>query len=183
VVLALQAALALQETKLEQALTALAAQQARVTPTVNTTTADAANTSALTVQALVELLHRTPSSKSPDDDGDSSLSADDSLEDDLYDPAGRIIRKPKKRSSRKGREERKQKLYQYLLKNAKTVRDDRTSFKRLAQNSYPKSRRTSYGTTNGSNKSRLLPNASRIRRSIRSDRPNFHRNGLTEIRR
>ena len=30
------------------------------------------------------------------------------------------------------------------MKNAKTVRDDRTSFKRLAQNSDPKSRRTSY---------------------------------------
>ena len=62
----------------------------------------------------------------------------------LYDPADRIHDKPKKHSSRKVREERKQKLYQHLLKNANTVRDDQTSSKRLAQNSDPKSRRTSY---------------------------------------
>jgi nitrogen fixation/metabolism regulation signal transduction histidine kinase len=40
--------------------------------------------------------------------------------------------------------ERKQKLYQCLLKNAKTVRDDQTSFKRLAQSSDPKVRCTTY---------------------------------------
>jgi len=81
--------------------------------------------------------------KSPNDDGGSS-SSDDSSDDDSYDPADRIPDEPKKQSSCKVREERKQKLYQYLLKNAKTVRDDRTSFKRLAQNSDPKSHRTSY---------------------------------------
>jgi hypothetical protein len=145
-VLALQAALALQEAKLTQVLAALAAQEARaaarVIPTADTTVEAAVDLSAITTQALVELLKRsTP--KSPDNDGGSSLS-DDSSDDDSYDPADHIPDKPKKQSSRKVREERKQKLYQYLLKNAKTVRDDRTSFKRLAQNSVPKSRRTSY---------------------------------------
>jgi len=70
--------------------------------------------------------------------------SDDSSDDNSYNPADCIPDKPKKQLSRKVREERKQKRYQYLLKNAKTVRDDRTSFKRLAQNSDPKSRRTSY---------------------------------------
>jgi hypothetical protein len=144
-VLALQAALALPEAKLTQVLAALAAQEARATacviPTANTTV-EAVNLSTITAQALIELLKRsTP--KSPDNDGDSSLS-DDSSNNDSYNPADRIPDLPKKQSSRKVREERKQKLYQYLLKNAKTVRDDRTSFKRLAQNSDPKSCRTSY---------------------------------------
>jgi len=121
----------------------LATQHACVTPTVDTTTDDA-NLSALTVQALlVELLNCTPSSKSPGNNGDSFLS-DNSSEDNLYNPAGRVNREPKKRSSGKIRKERKRKLYQYLLKNAKTVRDNQTSFKILAQNSNPKSRRTSY---------------------------------------
>ena len=90
----------------------------------------------------IELLKRS-APKSPDNDGDSSLS-DDSSNDDLYNPADCIPDKPKKQSSRKLREQRKQKLYQYLLKNTKTVRDDQTSFKRLVQSSDPKSRRTSY---------------------------------------
>ena len=145
-VLALQAALALQEAKLTQFLTALAAQEARaaarVIPAPADTTVEAAvNLSAITAQTLVELLKRS-SPKSPDNDGDSSLS-DDSSNDDSYGPVA-IPDKPKKQSSRKVREERKQKLYQYLLKNANTVRDDRTLFKRLAQNSDPKSCRTSY---------------------------------------
>jgi len=126
-------------------LAALAAQEARaaarVIPTVDTTV-EAVDLSAITAQALIELLKRsTP--KSPENDADSSLS-DNSSNDDSYDPADRIPDKPKKQSSRKVREDRKEKLYKYLMKNAKTVRDDRTSFKRLAQNSNPKSRRTSY---------------------------------------
>jgi len=146
VVLALQAALALQEAKLTQVLAALAAQEARaaarVIPTADTTVEAAVDLSTITAQALVELLKRnTP--KSSDNDGGSSLS-NDSSDDDSYDAADRIPDKPKKQSSRKVCEERKQKLNQYLLKTAKTVRDDRTSFKRLAQNSDPKSSRTSY---------------------------------------
>jgi len=139
-VLALQAGLALQETKLTQVLAALVAQEAcaaaRVIPTADTTVKAAVDLSAITAQALVELLKRsTP--KSPADDGGSSLS-DDSSNNDLYNLADHIPDKPKKQSSRKVREERKQKLYQYLLKNAKTVRDDQTLFARLAQNSDPK---------------------------------------------
>ena len=141
----MQAALALQEAKLTQVLATLAAQEARAAARVISTadtTVEAVDLSAITAQALIELLKQsTP--KSPDNDGDSSLSYDSS-NDDLYDPADRIPDKPKKQSSCKVREERKQKLYQCLLKNAKTVRDDRTSFKRLAQNSDPKSCRTSY---------------------------------------
>jgi len=105
---------------------ALAAQEARavarVIPTADTTIEAAVDLSAITAQALVELLKRsTP--KSPNDDGGSS-SSDDSSDNDSYDPADRMPDKPKKQSSRKVCEERKQKLYQYLLKNASTVRDD-----------------------------------------------------------
>ena len=87
--LALKAALALQEAKLTQLLAALAAQEARavacVIPTANTTVKAAVDLSAITAQALIELLKRsTP--KSPNDDGGSS-SSDDSSDDDSYDPA------------------------------------------------------------------------------------------------
>jgi hypothetical protein len=124
--------------KLTHVLAALAAQEASaaacVIPTANTTVKAAVDLSAITTQALAELLRRsTP--KSPDNDGGYS-SSDDSSNGDSYDPADHIPDKPKKQSSRKVCEERKQKLYQYLLKNAKTVRDDRTSFK---QHSDPKS--------------------------------------------
>jgi len=96
-VLALQAALALQEAKLTQVVAALAAQEARaaarVIPTANTTVKAAVDRSAITAQALVELLKRD-TTKSPDDDG-GSTSSDDSSDDDSYDPADRIPDKPK----------------------------------------------------------------------------------------
>ena len=100
---------------------ALAAQEAcaaaRAIPTDDTTVKAAVDLSAITAQALVELLKRsTP--KSPNDDGGSSLS-DHSSDDDSYDPADRIPDKPKNQSSRKVREERKQKLYQHLLRKGK----------------------------------------------------------------
>jgi hypothetical protein len=62
-VLALQAALALQDAKLTQVLATLAAQEARaaarVIPTADTTVEAAVNLSAITAQALVELLKRS----------------------------------------------------------------------------------------------------------------------------
>ena len=104
-VLALQAALALQEAKLTQFLTALAAQEARaaarVIPAPADTTVEAAvDLSAITAQALVELLKRS-SPKSLDDDGDSS-SSDDSSNNDSYGPVA-IPDKPRKQSNRKAR--------------------------------------------------------------------------------
>jgi len=153
VVLTLQAALAAQQSQLDQVLNKLAIQQARMTPTIADTITETVDLSALTAQAalssqaLVELLKRTSVSSSPDNHGnsselsDSSSSSDDSSTSFIH---GASKKKPKKQSSRKVRVKRKQKLYQCLLKNAKTVRDDQTSFKRLAQNSDPKVRRTTY---------------------------------------
>ena len=95
----------------------------------------------------MELLKRTSVSSSPGDHGNSSESSDSSSASD--DSSTSFIhsaskKKPKKQSSRKVRVERKQKLYQCLLKYAKTIRDDQTSVKRLAQNSDPKVCRTTY---------------------------------------
>jgi len=153
VVLTLQAALAAQQSQLDQVLNKLAIQQARLTPTIADTITETVNLSALTAQAalssqaLMELLKRTSVSSSPGDHGNSSESSDSSSSSD--DSSTSVIhnaskKKPKKQSSRKVLVERKQKLYQCLLKNAKTVRDDQTSFKRLAQNSDPKVCRTTY---------------------------------------
>jgi hypothetical protein len=125
--LTLQAALAAQQSQLDQVLNEQAIQQARMTPTIADTITETVDLSALMAQAalssqaLMGLLKRTSVSSSPGDHGNSSESSDSSSSSD--DSSTSFIhsaskKKPKKQSSRKVGVERKQKLYQCLLKNA-----------------------------------------------------------------
>jgi hypothetical protein len=116
VVLTLQAALAAQQSQMDQVLNELAIQQARMTPTVADTITETVDLSALTAQAalssqaLVELLKRTSVSSSPGNHGNSSESSDSSSSSDDLDTSfihSTSKKKPKKQSSRNVRVEQK----------------------------------------------------------------------------